>query len=338
MVRVLRHKCNRLSNNIRGLIVLILLLVILVIMYNAPVIQYQNKEDVTQALSYLADKECEIRDYHRMWRYVKQPHSQTDKNIQVTHHGFPKIIHHIFGFWDSKLKEDWKRNLDSCRANTPGYIHILWNKTMAVDFIKTHYSWFMKTFSSYEYEVQRTDAARYFIIYHFGGIYMDMDIRCSKNWLNIHDIIPQTTELTLVSGDPFGVTNYFLLAKPCNTFLKYMVSRMDFDHHWFVITYPSVMFTTGPTYMSWKLDAYKSIQKTYAAKDAVYIIPLETFWTRYFIRIGNHGAGTWHGWEGPICIFLYDHYMATIVLAVMFIIILVIFRHNRRRSPSLLQY
>lgn len=33
----------------------------------------------------------------------------------------------------------------------------------------------MRTYDGYRYPVQRVDAVRYFIMLHYGGIYMDLD-------------------------------------------------------------------------------------------------------------------------------------------------------------------
>jgi mannosyltransferase OCH1-like enzyme len=37
------------------------------------------------------------------------------------------------------------------------------------------YPWFLETFDGYVYPIQRADAIRYFVLHHFGGIYIDLD-------------------------------------------------------------------------------------------------------------------------------------------------------------------
>jgi hypothetical protein len=46
---------------------------------------------------------------------------------------------------------------------------------MARTFIATHYPWFLETFEGYKYPIQRADSIRYFVLYHYGGIYIDLD-------------------------------------------------------------------------------------------------------------------------------------------------------------------
>lgn len=46
---------------------------------------------------------------------------------------------------------------------------------MSRDFIATEYPWFLSTYDSYSFPIQRVDTVRYFILRHYGGIYMDLD-------------------------------------------------------------------------------------------------------------------------------------------------------------------
>ena len=46
---------------------------------------------------------------------------------------------------------------------------------MARDFVAENYSWFLDTFDNYDQPIQRADAIRYFILVHYGGVYIDLD-------------------------------------------------------------------------------------------------------------------------------------------------------------------
>jgi mannosyltransferase OCH1-like enzyme len=43
------------------------------------------------------------------------------------------------------------------------------------EFISAEYPWFLSTFDSHPFPIQRTDAIRYFVLAYFGGIYIDLD-------------------------------------------------------------------------------------------------------------------------------------------------------------------
>ena len=42
-------------------------------------------------------------------------------------------------------------------------------------FIEDEYSWFLEEYDNYRFPIQRLDVIKYFVIRHFGGIYLDMD-------------------------------------------------------------------------------------------------------------------------------------------------------------------
>lgn len=59
-------------------------------------------------------------------------------------------------------------------ANDLGNIQ-LWTDAKSRELIATEYPWFLSTFDNYTQPIQRADAIRYFVLAHFGGIYIDLD-------------------------------------------------------------------------------------------------------------------------------------------------------------------
>jgi len=51
----------------------------------------------------------------------------------------------------------------------------LWTDAGSREFIEAEYPWFLDTFDNYGHNIQRADAIRYFVLVHFGGIYIDLD-------------------------------------------------------------------------------------------------------------------------------------------------------------------
>ena len=122
---------------------------------------------------------------------------------------------------------------------------MLWTDADSRAFIAEHYPWFTETFGSYPYAIQRADAIRYFVLYHYGGVYMDLDIGCYKPLdplLRFEVILPETI--------PVGVSNDLMFAAPRHPFMEEVVRNLiPFDHHYFS-HYPTVMFSTGPMFLS----------------------------------------------------------------------------------------
>jgi mannosyltransferase OCH1-like enzyme len=58
--------------------------------------------------------------------------------------------------------------------------YMLWTDESAHAFMEEHYPSFLQMYDSYRYNIQRADSIRYFLLDHFGGIYMDLDIGCRR--------------------------------------------------------------------------------------------------------------------------------------------------------------
>lgn len=89
----------------------------------------------------------------------------------------PKIIHQTYK--TTEVPEKWREATDSVRSLHPDYEYMFWTDDSAREFIAQHYSWFLPTWDSYPYNIQRSDALRYIVLYHFGGVYIDMDVGCN---------------------------------------------------------------------------------------------------------------------------------------------------------------
>lgn len=96
---------------------------------------------------------------------------------------FPKIIHQqwktdkvpegIYMKWHLKFKELFPE---------PEYKHMLWTDSNAREMIKNDFPFFLKAYDNYEFGIQRADAARYFVMYKYGGLYADLDYEPLTNF------------------------------------------------------------------------------------------------------------------------------------------------------------
>ncbi|MEK8018469.1 MAG: glycosyltransferase, partial [Candidatus Parabeggiatoa sp.] len=46
--------------------------------------------------------------------------------------------------------------------------------------ISQYYAWFLPVYDAYPENIMRVDAVRYFILYHYGGLYVDLDFECLR--------------------------------------------------------------------------------------------------------------------------------------------------------------
>jgi mannosyltransferase OCH1-like enzyme len=158
---------------------------------------------------------------------------------------FPKIIHQTAPSDKSKWHPIWEPCQASWKKHFPDYEYKFWSDEDLEELIATKYPWFLDTYKGYDKTIKRVDAARYFIMYEYGGIYADMDFECIKNFehmfpknkvsiaespfKNEKRKIRETHQNALMispKGHPFWKTTFDLLKK-------------NKDH-------PDILFATGP--------------------------------------------------------------------------------------------
>lgn len=210
----------------------------------------------------------------------------------------PRILHQT---WKTEtLPDKWSGISQECRDLMPDYEYKLWTDESSREFINEHYSWFSSTFDAYEYSIQRADAIRYFVLHYYGGIYLDLDIGCLKplDPLLLYPVIlPKTI--------PVGVSNDLMFAEPRHPFLQQTIHNLvTFDHSW-VLNYPTVMFSTGPMFLSAQYGLYNSahvnevrvLPKTLYGKNAKPKDVPDSFFTHYY-------GSSWHADDAGFITFL----------------------------------
>ncbi len=98
----------------------------------------------------------------------------------------PKIFHFI---WVDKADEGNEHpvvpveNLACFRQwqhHHPDWTFFLWNGHAIRKLIRERYAFFLPHYDHYRHWVCRVDAAKYFILNEYGGIYLDLDIECVR--------------------------------------------------------------------------------------------------------------------------------------------------------------
>lgn len=109
----------------------------------------------------------------------------------------------------------------------PEYKHMLWTDETGRELIEQHYPWFLETYDGYAHNINRADAARYFILHRYGGIYADLDY---EPMMNFYDYLPtnqvgliespyywneniQNSLMTSPKGDPFWSDLFTILIR-----------------------------------------------------------------------------------------------------------------------------
>jgi len=229
--------------------------------------------------------------------YLSEQDLVRDQRKNLTQR-IPRILHQT---WKTEILPDkWSGISQDCRDMMPDYEYKIWTDEGSRKFINEHYPWFSSTFDAYKYPIQRADAIRYFVLHHFGGIYLDLDIGCLKPLdplLSYPVILPKTI--------PVGVSNDLMFAEPRHPFLQQTIHNLvTFDHSW-VLNYPTVMFSTGPMFLSAQYGLYNSVHmnevrimpKSLYGKNAKPEDVPDSFFTHYY-------GSSWHADDAGFITFL----------------------------------
>ena len=90
----------------------------------------------------------------------------------------PRIIHQTWKTHDIPAK--WRRLQLTWRELHPKWEYRFWTDEDIRAFIDQHYSWFLPIYDAYPASISRVDSFRYFVVNHFGGVYVDLDFECIR--------------------------------------------------------------------------------------------------------------------------------------------------------------
>ena len=168
------------------------------------------------------------------------PHAEGRKPI------IPKILHQTY--INASIPLVWQDAQKSCidlHTKKEGWEYKLWTDASALEFIRKEYPWFTETFEGYRYPIQRADAIRYFILSHYGGIYVDLDDGCNRS-LEPLLVYPAFVRRTI----PTGISNDVMGSVPGHPFFVDVSKKLkSYDRSW-ILPYITVMGSTGPLWLS----------------------------------------------------------------------------------------
>ena len=265
----------------------------------------------------------------------------------------PKIIHQTFK--TRKVPQRWLEPFNSCQALHPvdqGWTHMFWTDASSRHFIDDHYPWFTPTYSAYPYNIQRVDAIRYFALYHFGGIYLDLDMGCRKSLDSLRNnslIFPKTS--------PIGFSNDVFLASKNHPFLMRLIQELPSWTGTFLLgntwgtKYPTVMLSTGPLFASIILARWSwETNRTPATGGIFSILPPALYSNGPDQYFRMFSGSSWHGSDAKFITYLgdllQDHTTSFLFVIVLIVLLLVLsciklgnfFRRRFRRKANSLPF
>jgi len=237
----------------------------------------------------------------------------------------PKIIHQTWK--DEHIPKKWRTEVEFTKWLQSEFTWRLWTDGEMRGFIGAEYPWFLETFDSYPYPIQRVDAARYFILYHYGGIYLDLDVGTRKALFPLvrHSaVIPRTK--------PIGFSNDVMVFAKNHPFLHLMIHNLEKYKGWYGSHFLTVMCSTGPIFLDMMFAEYENKSEIRVLKHHNYgNNPGQSFFTH---KIGN----TWHEKDDGVFMWIYGHsYILLGFFGISGILAITSWIRNRKRRISTLE-
>lgn len=256
------------------------------------------------------------------WPPVFTPQPEVQKTIPPTIHfiWFQNLYHEHLDI--SSIPTSGSDAPDICRDYNPGFEIHIWNATTARALIQEYYAWFLPTYDTYRYPIQRVDAFKYFVLWHYGGIYMDLDIACRR---------PLDPLLAFPAwypkASPLGVNNDLMASRARHPLVGLMLDELAPRNKNLFFPYLTIFWSTGPQFTSdvlrvwlFKLRGQQKIsKKSEKESDMVYVLPQE-FYSEAYTFFGHSPGGTWHGKDVAVILWLVDRpWLFALVPTVIFI-------------------
>ena len=144
----------------------------------------------------------------------------------------PRLVHMVYK--STSVPEQYAVLVKKCQRLNPDHHFIFWTDETARKFINDNYpkhlEMFLKDLKRHPLEL--SDAIRYFVLAHFGGIYLDMDVECMKPFTSSMKIyrcvLDKESEIQtrLLYNIPYYLMNSFMACQRNHPFFKQAIDRI----------------------------------------------------------------------------------------------------------------
>ena len=226
----------------------------------------------------------------------------------------PHIIHQTWKTNEVPQRFVYLRN--TWLKHHPGWKYRLWSDADSRAFMAEHYPAFLAVYDAYQSPICRADAIRYFLLKHFGGLYVDLDFECFEPFdqlLNSDKVILGLEPLSHVRDHAKNSPDLHRIA--CNALMASPSQHPFWDHlikHLIAARGQlGPLDATGPFLLTRAVDNYQDTAQVEITGPEVFypanvhdcaqgrLFDLEN-WQK--VTNGapamHHWAGTW--WRGPL--------------------------------------
>ena len=214
----------------------------------------------------------------------------------------PRLIHQTWRTRDVPLR--WNVSYHSVMAlNVDEFKHHLWTDTEMHTFVQEHEpQFYTNTYITYQYEIQRADSFRYVVLYHLGGIYIDMDNACNRPFKDLlatlEALDPDSPDLAAFPRDiAYGIDIDFLISTPGHPLYKRLISQLHLFHYYYFLHFYTIVLSTGPLYATIQERLFDSAAPKHTVRVLDYPVSHPIF-TR------NVGGKSWLARDAPLTFYI----------------------------------
>ena len=201
---------------------------------------------------------------------------------------FPPILHQSWK--TAHLPDEFANSRKTCLNHNRNFRSLLWTDAMNRRFLKDEYPWFLETYDAYDSNIKRADSMRYFYMYHYGGVYADLDVICLKSFEQLFktdDIADVILGRKKGMRSQNGIPNVVMISKPKSPFWLHVIQEMAKRSNC-----STPMYDTGPEVL------YASFLQT---SEPVLLLPSPILypvdWESAYVRRVRHNQRHDHGWK-----------------------------------------
>lgn len=239
----------------------------------------------------------------------------------------PRIIHQTYKTQD--LPERWKGTPETWKRNHPEWTYMFWTDHDNRELIKRVDPEFLPSYDAYKYPIQRADAVRYYILKHYGGIYVDLDMQANASFEPVFQAMERRNKTVALfsSGNAlFGkltsLTNSIMIAAPHTKHFDHVIQKLkqrsSYDY-WF--PHITIMKTTGPLLVN---DTQRTHEVTVLTDfllgcNVCKLQRQDSCITnnKYLKMMIGH---SWHNLDSTLLNILYCHRVKTLIIIIMIVL------------------
>jgi mannosyltransferase OCH1-like enzyme len=237
----------------------------------------------------------------------------------------PKIIHQIWfqGYENinSKYYDSHLTVFNGAKNNNWEYM--FWDEKKILELLK-NYPTYKNIYDYFDMMIQKIDIAKYVILYHHGGVYIDMDMVWIKDFTDL--LQNRTLIVSKLMTVPF-YSNGILLSKPQHDFWNYYIDEIDKNKEkkWYYNNHLYVQNSTGPILFTKVVNNYNSKNNNnITILDYVYFEPCKSTYLCNLsqdARLKDNFANSWMTPYEKCIIYIYTFfYQIILIILIIFLI------------------